>query len=33
MLDFLKDLEINLAITGVRNVTDLKPDMLRRSGL
>ncbi|KAI1400162.1 FMN-dependent dehydrogenase [Hypoxylon fuscum] len=29
----LADLEINLAITGVRNVTDLKPDMLRRSGL
>ncbi|KAI0883672.1 FMN-dependent dehydrogenase [Annulohypoxylon maeteangense] len=27
----LADLEINLAITGVRNVTDLKPDMLRRN--
>ncbi|KAI0379080.1 FMN-dependent alpha-hydroxy acid dehydrogenase [Hypomontagnella monticulosa] len=28
----LADLEINLAITGVRNVTDLRPDILRRSG-
>ncbi|KAI0911049.1 glycolate oxidase [Ustulina deusta] len=27
----LADLEINLAITGVRNVTDLRSDMLRRS--
>ncbi|KAI4864778.1 glycolate oxidase [Hypoxylon rubiginosum] len=29
----LADLEINLAITGVRNVTDLVPDVLRRSDL